>query len=166
MNEKFEGLVEHLLDGSIFLEEAIEVLERRMIQRAMERTDGNQSELANSSASIVMPSKGSALSMALDAARRVRRAKRFRAMAAIVGSKLGLHKWDRPLLLLLLSLRSPVIAKQSLEYCYRKILRGRALVLRHSVVVRRRTADLETFTRLTIFSNSSLSYHPRFRRIA
>ena len=44
MNEKFEGLVEHLLDGSIFLKEAIEVLERRMIQRAMERTDGNQSE--------------------------------------------------------------------------------------------------------------------------
>ena len=44
MKEKFEGLVEHLLDGSIFLEEAIEVLERTMIQRAMERTDGNQSE--------------------------------------------------------------------------------------------------------------------------
>ena len=44
MNEKFAGLVEHLLDGSIFLEEAIEVLERRMIQRVMERTDGNQSK--------------------------------------------------------------------------------------------------------------------------
>lgn len=44
MNEKFEGLVEHLLSGNIFLEEAIELLERRMIQRTLERTDGNQSE--------------------------------------------------------------------------------------------------------------------------
>jgi Fis family transcriptional regulator len=44
MNEKFEMLVEHLLNGSIFLEQAIELLERRMIQRTLERTDGNQSE--------------------------------------------------------------------------------------------------------------------------
>jgi Bacterial regulatory protein, Fis family len=44
MNEKFEGLVDHLLDGSIFLEEAIELLERRMIQKTLERTAGNQSE--------------------------------------------------------------------------------------------------------------------------
>jgi DNA-binding NtrC family response regulator len=44
MNEKFEGLVEHLLSGNIFLEEAIELLERRMIQRTLERTAGNQSE--------------------------------------------------------------------------------------------------------------------------
>ena len=44
INEKFEGLVEHLLSGNIFLEEAIELLERRMIQRTLERTAGNQSE--------------------------------------------------------------------------------------------------------------------------
>ena len=44
MNEEFEGLVEHLLSGNIFLEQAIELLERRMIQRTLERTDGNQSE--------------------------------------------------------------------------------------------------------------------------
>jgi Fis family transcriptional regulator, factor for inversion stimulation protein len=44
MKEQFEGLVEHLLAGNIFLEEAIEVLERGMIQRALERTGGNQSE--------------------------------------------------------------------------------------------------------------------------
>ena len=44
MNENFEGLVEHLLSGNIFLEQAIELLERRMIQRTLERTDGNQSE--------------------------------------------------------------------------------------------------------------------------
>ena len=36
--------MEHLLSGHIFLEEAIELLERRMIQRTLERTDGNQSE--------------------------------------------------------------------------------------------------------------------------
>ena len=44
MNEKFEGLVEHLLSGNIFLEQAIELLEQRMIQRTLERTGGNQSE--------------------------------------------------------------------------------------------------------------------------
>jgi DNA-binding NtrC family response regulator len=44
MKEKFDGLVEHLLAGNIFLEEAIEVLERSMIQRALERTGGNRSE--------------------------------------------------------------------------------------------------------------------------
>lgn len=44
MKEKFDGLVEHLLAGNIFLEEAIEVLERRMIQRALERAGGNRSE--------------------------------------------------------------------------------------------------------------------------
>jgi len=44
MHEKFEGLVEHLLNGNIFLEQAIELLERRMIQKTLERTAGNQSE--------------------------------------------------------------------------------------------------------------------------
>lgn len=44
MKEKFDGLVEHLLAGNMFLEEAIEILEKAMIERALERTHGNQSE--------------------------------------------------------------------------------------------------------------------------
>ena len=43
MKERFESLVDHLLAGNIFLEEAIEVLEKNMIQRALERHGGNQS---------------------------------------------------------------------------------------------------------------------------
>ena len=43
MKEKFEGLVEHFLAGNIPLHEAVEVLERSMIQRALERSRGNQS---------------------------------------------------------------------------------------------------------------------------
>jgi len=42
VNEKFEGLVEHLVRGNIFLPEAIEILERSMIQRAIEDCGGNQ----------------------------------------------------------------------------------------------------------------------------
>ena len=43
MKEKFDGLVEHLLGGRIQLHEAIEVMERSMIQCALERSRGNQS---------------------------------------------------------------------------------------------------------------------------
>ena len=43
MKEKFDGVVEHLLDGGIFLQEAIEVLEKNMIQGALARCGGNQS---------------------------------------------------------------------------------------------------------------------------
>jgi DNA-binding NtrC family response regulator len=43
MKEKFEGLVEHFLGGSIPLHEAVEVLETSMIQRALDRSRGNQS---------------------------------------------------------------------------------------------------------------------------
>jgi len=46
MKEKFENLVEHLLGGGFFLEEAIELLEKTLIQRALERTKGNQSAAA------------------------------------------------------------------------------------------------------------------------
>jgi Fis family transcriptional regulator, factor for inversion stimulation protein len=42
MKEKFDGLVDHLMKGSIFLPEAIEILEKGMIQRAMEQCGGNQ----------------------------------------------------------------------------------------------------------------------------
>ena len=42
MKDRFDGLVEHLLHGNIFLQEAIEILERSMIQGALERSAGNQ----------------------------------------------------------------------------------------------------------------------------
>ena len=43
MKDRFDGLVDQLLTGHIFLEEAIEVLERTMIQKALEREGGNRS---------------------------------------------------------------------------------------------------------------------------
>jgi DNA-binding NtrC family response regulator len=46
MKDRFEGfeeLVDHLLASGFFLEEAIELLEKAMIQRCLERTSGNQS---------------------------------------------------------------------------------------------------------------------------
>ena len=42
MKEKFESLVIHLLDHGFFLEEAVELLEKELITRAMERTKGNR----------------------------------------------------------------------------------------------------------------------------
>ena len=43
MKDKFDGLIGHLLAGNIFLPEAIELLERGMIGRALELNGGNQS---------------------------------------------------------------------------------------------------------------------------
>ena len=42
MKEKFDGLVDHLLKGNIFLPEAIEILEKNMIQRSLEGNGGNR----------------------------------------------------------------------------------------------------------------------------
>ena len=42
MKQQFDALAEHLLAGNIFLEEAIELLEKRMIQGALEKTGGKQ----------------------------------------------------------------------------------------------------------------------------
>ena len=42
MKQKFDVLVEHLLDGNIFMEQAIELLEKRMIERALEKSGGKQ----------------------------------------------------------------------------------------------------------------------------
>ena len=42
MKQEFDVLVAHLLNGNIFLEEAIELLERRMIQGALEKSGGKQ----------------------------------------------------------------------------------------------------------------------------
>jgi Fis family transcriptional regulator, factor for inversion stimulation protein len=42
MKDKFDGLVDHLLDGELFLQQAIEILEKSMIQGALQRNHGNQ----------------------------------------------------------------------------------------------------------------------------
>ena len=43
MKETFETLVDHLLANGFFMEEAVEILERTLIARAVGRTDGNRS---------------------------------------------------------------------------------------------------------------------------
>jgi len=43
MKERFDGLIDQLLQSNIFLPQAIELLERSMIQRALEQCGGNQS---------------------------------------------------------------------------------------------------------------------------
>jgi len=42
MKEKFDSVVEHLIEGGFFLEEAVEILEKTLIRRALERTEGNR----------------------------------------------------------------------------------------------------------------------------
>lgn len=39
----FNDLVDHLLRGGFFLEEAVEILEKTLITRTLERTGGNRS---------------------------------------------------------------------------------------------------------------------------
>ena len=46
MKNEFDALVERLLAGNILLEEAIELLERRMIQRALDGSGGKQTAAA------------------------------------------------------------------------------------------------------------------------
>ncbi len=43
MRDKFEGLIDELLAANVFLPEAIEILERGMIERAIIGAGGNQS---------------------------------------------------------------------------------------------------------------------------
>ena len=42
MKDRFDELVEHLLDRGLFLQQAVEILEKRMIQGALERNHSNQ----------------------------------------------------------------------------------------------------------------------------
>jgi DNA-binding NtrC family response regulator len=42
MKQEFDALVEHLLAGNIFLGQAIELLEKRMIESALEQSGGKQ----------------------------------------------------------------------------------------------------------------------------
>ena len=44
MKNEFEGLIEYLLSNHILLPEAVGILERRMIEGAMEHNSHNQSE--------------------------------------------------------------------------------------------------------------------------
>lgn len=44
MKESFDRLVEHLITGGFFLEEAVEFLEKTLITHALERTEWNRTE--------------------------------------------------------------------------------------------------------------------------
>lgn len=46
MKEKFDSLVEHLLDSGFFMEEAVELLEKSLITRALERSKGKRTAAA------------------------------------------------------------------------------------------------------------------------
>lgn len=42
MKDQFEELIGHLMEKGFFLEEAVEILEKTMIERALSGTGGNQ----------------------------------------------------------------------------------------------------------------------------
>ena len=44
MKESFDALLDHLVKAGFFLEQAVEILEKGMIERVLSRTQGNQSE--------------------------------------------------------------------------------------------------------------------------
>lgn len=44
MKESFDALIDHLMEGGFFLEEAVEILEKGMMAKALARTNQNQSE--------------------------------------------------------------------------------------------------------------------------
>ena len=44
MKESFDQLIDHLVSTGFFLEEAVEILEKGMIERVLRRCEGNQSE--------------------------------------------------------------------------------------------------------------------------
>jgi DNA-binding NtrC family response regulator len=46
MKESFDALIDHLVNAGFFLEQAVEILERGMIERALRVTNANQSEAA------------------------------------------------------------------------------------------------------------------------
>lgn len=46
MNVSFEILIDHLVENGFFLEEAVEILEKGMLERVLSGTGGNQSEAA------------------------------------------------------------------------------------------------------------------------
>ena len=44
MKERFDALIDHLATAGFFLEQAVEILEKGMIERTLRTTNGNQSE--------------------------------------------------------------------------------------------------------------------------
>ena len=42
----FDALIDHLVTGGFFLEEAVEILEKGMVERVLRRAENNQSEAA------------------------------------------------------------------------------------------------------------------------
>jgi len=46
MKESFDALIDHLVNKEFFLEQAVEILEKGMIERVLQRTGNNQSEAA------------------------------------------------------------------------------------------------------------------------
>ena len=46
VKESFDALIDHLVNGGFFLEEAVEILEKGMIERVLRRAENNQSEAA------------------------------------------------------------------------------------------------------------------------
>jgi len=46
MKSEFEPLVQRLMEANIFLPQAVEILERKMMEAALKQTGGNQSEAA------------------------------------------------------------------------------------------------------------------------
>jgi DNA-binding NtrC family response regulator len=46
MKERFDALIDHLANAGFFLEQAVEILEKGMIERALRTTNTNQSEAA------------------------------------------------------------------------------------------------------------------------
>lgn len=43
MKDTFDALIDHLVNGGFFMEEAVEILEKGMIERALQRNENNQS---------------------------------------------------------------------------------------------------------------------------
>jgi DNA-binding NtrC family response regulator len=43
MKQTFDALVDHLMEAGFFVQEAVELLEKTMIARALARTNGNRS---------------------------------------------------------------------------------------------------------------------------
>ena len=46
MKERFDALIGHLMDAGFFMEQAVEILEKGMIERALQMTNSNQSAAA------------------------------------------------------------------------------------------------------------------------
>lgn len=44
MKESFDALIDHLMETGLFLEQAVEIMEKGMIERALQNTNNNQSE--------------------------------------------------------------------------------------------------------------------------